>query len=92
MVLEFDNALHGLVIGPVKRWTGRERGSLPGEIRTVLGADCRIRRWRGAVYPVVWRLLSRWPAVGVPFERLAYLPGLRNLAHRVYYEVEKPAA
>lgn len=90
LVLEFDNALHGLVVGPLKRWTGRERGSVPSEIRTAIGQHCRIRRRRGAVYPVVWRVLSRWPGVGMPLERLAYLPGLRHLAHRVYYEVEKP--
>lgn len=91
LVLEFDNALHGLVVGPIKRWTGRERGSVPREIRSAIGNDCRILRRRGAVYPVVWRVLSRWPAVGMPLERLAYLPGIRHLAHRVYYEVEKPA-
>ena len=30
LLLEFDNALHGGLVGPFKRWTDRERGSLPG--------------------------------------------------------------
>ena len=92
LVLEFDNALHGGLVGPFKRWTERERGSLPGEIRTVLGDDCEVTRCRGAVYPVIWRVLSRFPRFGAAIERLAYLPGVRHLAHRLYYEVRKPAA
>jgi ubiquinone/menaquinone biosynthesis C-methylase UbiE len=90
LLLEFDNALHGGIVGPFKRWTDRERGSLPGEIRTVLGDDCEVTRCRGAVYPVIWRVLSRAPRFGAAMERLAYLPGVRHLAHRLYYEVRKP--
>jgi hypothetical protein len=92
LILEFDNALHGVIVGPWKRWTGRERGTLPGEIRRVLGHDCPVVRRRGAVYPVVWRVLARWPRVGAPLERLEYLPGVRHLAHRLYYELKKPEA
>jgi ubiquinone/menaquinone biosynthesis C-methylase UbiE len=92
LVLEFDNALHGGFVGPFKRWTDREQGSLPGEIREVLGDDCQVLRCRGAVYPVVWRVLSRFPRLGAAVERLAYLPGLRHLAHRLYYELRKPRA
>jgi len=92
LVLEFDNALHGGLVGPFKRWTDRERGSLPGEIRDVLGDDCQVLRCRGAVYPVIWRVLSRFPRFGASVERLAYLPGLRHLAHRLYYELRKPMA
>ena len=92
LILEFDNALHGGIVGPWKRWTGRERGSLPREIRQVIGDDCRILRRRGAVYPVVWRLLARWPRIGASFERLGYLPGVRHLTHRLYYELKKPVA
>jgi ubiquinone/menaquinone biosynthesis C-methylase UbiE len=83
LILEFDNALHGVIVGPWKRWTGRERGSLPGEIRQVLGDDCPVVRRRGAVYPVVWRVLARWPRVGAPLERRGYIPGMRHLAHRL---------
>lgn len=90
LILEFDNALHGVIVGPWKRWTGRERGSLPGEIRQVLGDDCPIVRRRGAVYPIVWRLLARWPRLGARLERLGYLPGVRLLTHRLYYELQKP--
>jgi SAM-dependent methyltransferase len=91
LILEFDNALHGGVVGPWKRWTGRERGSLPGEIRRVLGRDCRVVRRRGAVYPVIWRWLARWPLIGEPLEKLGYLPGVCWLTHRMYYELHKPA-
>jgi ubiquinone/menaquinone biosynthesis C-methylase UbiE len=90
LILEFDNALHGGLVGPFKRWTGREQGSLPGEIRQVLGDDCDVMRCRGAVYPIVWRVLSRMPALGSSIERLAYYPGFRHLAHRLYYELRKP--
>jgi ubiquinone/menaquinone biosynthesis C-methylase UbiE len=91
LILEFDNALHGGLVGPWKRWTGRERGILPGEIRRVLGDDCRVVRRRGAVYPIVWRWLARWPSVGEPLEKLGYLPGVCWLTHRMYYELLKPA-
>jgi ubiquinone/menaquinone biosynthesis C-methylase UbiE len=91
LVLEFDNALHGGIVGPWKRWTGRERGILPGEIRRVLGDDCQVVRRRGAVYPVIWRWLARWPGLGEPFEKLGYLPGMCWLTHRMYYELRKPA-
>jgi SAM-dependent methyltransferase len=90
LVVEFDNALHGGVVGPWKRWSGRERGSMPGEIRRVLGDDCLVVRQRGAVYPVIWRWLARWPRLGEPLEKLAYLPGVRWLTHRMYYELLKP--
>ena len=58
----------------------------------MLGDDCEVTRCRGAVYPVIWRVLSRVPRFGAAMERLAYLPGVRHLAHRLYYEVRKPAA
>ena len=54
----------------------------------VFGDGCSIRRRRGAVYPLIWRVLSRWPQAGARLEKLAFLPGLRVLAHRVYYEVQ----
>ena len=54
------------------------------------GDDCQVLRCRGAVYPVIWRVLSRFPRLGASVERLAYLPGLRLLAHRLYYELRKP--
>jgi ubiquinone/menaquinone biosynthesis C-methylase UbiE len=92
LVLEFDNALNGGVIGLAKRWSGRERGSLPGEIRRVLGEDVEVLRCRGAVYPVIWRALSHVPTLGASLEKLAYLPGVRHLAHRLYYEVRTPLA
>src|SRR6185369_11272493 len=44
LVLEFDNALHGLGLGLLKRWSGKERGSLPGEIRQAIGIGGAIER------------------------------------------------
>jgi ubiquinone/menaquinone biosynthesis C-methylase UbiE len=90
LLLEFDNALHGLGLGLVKRWSGRERGSLPGEIRSVIGDECKVERVEGAVLPVVWRVFCRFPSLFLPFEKTTRLPGFNRLAHRVYYRVQKP--
>jgi ubiquinone/menaquinone biosynthesis C-methylase UbiE len=92
LVLEFDNALHGLGLGLLKRWFGKERGSLPQEIRQAIGAGCTIERVYGAVLPVVWRVFSKHPDLSLPIERLTLRPGLNRLAHRVYYKVRKTAA
>jgi ubiquinone/menaquinone biosynthesis C-methylase UbiE len=92
MVLEFDNAVNGLGLGLLKRWSGKERGSLPGEIRYVLGGTCRIERVTGAVLPVIWRACCKFPRLFLPLERITRLPLLNRLAHRVYYKLRKPAA
>jgi ubiquinone/menaquinone biosynthesis C-methylase UbiE len=89
LVLEFDNALHGLGLGLLKRWSGKERGSLPGEIRQAIGAGGTIERVSGAVLPVVWRVFCKFPDVFIPIEGMTRLPGLNRLAHRVYYKVRK---
>jgi ubiquinone/menaquinone biosynthesis C-methylase UbiE len=89
LVLEFDNAVNGLGVGLVKRWSGRERGSLPQEIRRVIGGECRIERISGAVLPVVWRLFCKFPRVCGPMERITEAPILNRLAHRVYYKIRK---
>jgi ubiquinone/menaquinone biosynthesis C-methylase UbiE len=89
LVLEFDNALHGLCVGLSKRWFGDERGSLPGEIRYVVGNNCRVAGVYGAVFPIVWRLFYHFPRVFVPLEKIAYFPPLNRLAHRVYYRLIK---
>ncbi len=90
LVLEFDNALHGLGLGLFKRWTGRERGSLPGEIRSVIGNDCRLVRIYGAVFPIVWRWLCWAPAPSAQLEKIAHLALLNRVSHRVYYKLQKP--
>jgi ubiquinone/menaquinone biosynthesis C-methylase UbiE len=87
LVLEFDNALHGLGLGLLKRWSGRERGSLPSEIRQVIGGGCRLERITGAVLPVMWRIFARYPKVFLPLEGLTRLPLLNRVAHRVYYQL-----
>jgi ubiquinone/menaquinone biosynthesis C-methylase UbiE len=91
LVLEFDNALHGLgLVGLYKRWFRDERGTLPWEARCVLGGDCRIVRVRSAVLPIVWRLFYHAPRVFLPVEKLSYLPLVnRILGHRLYYQLKK---
>lgn len=89
VLLEFDNALNGLVIGPYKRWRNIERGALPREIRYVIGGRGKVDRVYGAVFPVAWRLFHRAPGVFAQVEKVAYLPGLNRLSHRVYYRLVK---
>jgi ubiquinone/menaquinone biosynthesis C-methylase UbiE len=90
VVLEFDNALHGLAVGLYKRWFGDEHGSLPREIRYVVGDDCRVAKKSGAVFPVVWRAFCRLPRVFLPLEKLAYITPFNYLAHRIYWKIVKP--
>lgn len=87
LVLEFDNALNGLLVGLYKRWRGTERGSLPGEIIQVIGDGCRVDRVYGAVFPIAWRVFRFFPRLFVPLEKVAYLPLLNRLSHRVYYRL-----
>lgn len=87
VLLEFDNALHGLGVGLYKRWFGDERGSLPWEIRRAIGAGCRIVKVYSAVLPVLWRITYRMPRVFIPVERIAYIPPFNHLLHRIYYKV-----
>ena len=89
IVLEFDNALHGLCVGLCKRWFGDERGSLPGEIRYVIDGNCHVARIYGAVFPVVWRLFYHFPRVFVPVEKISYVPPFNRLSHRIYYKLVK---
>jgi ubiquinone/menaquinone biosynthesis C-methylase UbiE len=89
LVLEFDNALHGLGLGLLKRWSGRERGSMPGEIREVIGEGCSIERVSGAVLPIIWRIASKFPRVFSPLEAITRKPLLNRIGHRVYYKLRK---
>jgi ubiquinone/menaquinone biosynthesis C-methylase UbiE len=88
VVLEFDNAIHGLGLGLFKRWTGREQGSLPWEIRQVIGSGCRITHIYGAVFPVIWRWLYRSPDSSMRVEKLAYHTPINWLAHRIFFRLE----
>ena len=92
LVLEFDNALNGLLIGPYKRWRGEEHGSLPREIRRALGGGCRVEAVHGAVFPVVWRLFHRAPRLFAGLERAAFYFPLNRLAHRIYFKLAVPGA
>jgi ubiquinone/menaquinone biosynthesis C-methylase UbiE len=88
-VLEFDNALHGLIVGPYKRVSGRERGSLPAEIRHVIGKGCRVARFYGAVCPVLWRIFYRFPAFFSQIEKVEYFPPFNRLGQRIYCKIVK---
>lgn len=91
LVLEFDNALHGLVlVGLYKRWFRDERGTLPLEARYVIGDDCHIVRVRSAGLPIIWRLFYHAPRVFLPVEKLSYLPLVKRiLGQRLYYQLTK---
>lgn len=89
LVLEFDNALQGLVLGLYKRWSGTERGALPGEISYVIGDNCQVAKIYGAVFPVVWRLFYHWPGLFAPLEKAAFIPPFNRLSHRIYYKAVK---
>jgi ubiquinone/menaquinone biosynthesis C-methylase UbiE len=91
IVLEFDNALHGLgLVGLFKRFFRDERGTLPWEARYVIGDECRIVKVRSAVFPIVWRLFYRAPRVFMPLEKISYAPVLKRvLGHRIYYQLSK---
>lgn len=91
LVLEFDNALHGLgLVGLFKRFFRDERGTLPWEARYVLGDGCRIMKVRSAVFPIVWRIFYHMPRIFLQVEKVSYLPPLnRILGHRIYYQVTK---
>ena len=91
LVLEFDNALHGLgLLGLYKRFFRDERGTLPSEASYVIGDGCRIVRVRSAVLPAVWRLFYHAPGIFLPIEKVSYLPIFnRILGHRIYYQVTK---
>lgn len=91
LVLEFDNALNGVVVGPYKRWSGRERGSLPYEIRRVIGDGCQVTHVFGAVFPIVWRVFYHFPQIFIPLEKLAYVTPINRLSHRVFYRLVRLA-
>jgi hypothetical protein len=87
VIIELDNALHGVVVGLYKRWSGKERGSLPGEIRYMVGDPSRIVRYYGAVWPVVWRIFYHFPSLFTQLEKLEYYPPLNRLSHRIYCKI-----
>jgi ubiquinone/menaquinone biosynthesis C-methylase UbiE len=87
IVVEFDNALHGLVVGAYKRWFRDERGSFPWEIRQAIGENCRIAKQYAAMFPIVWRVMYRFPRLFVPLERIGYFPPFNHLLHRIYCKI-----
>ena len=91
LVLEFTNALNGLVIGLFRRWIGGVLTSLPGEIRRVVGEDCQVVRLYGAPFPMLWRLFCRLPRAVRSVERLGYVAPFNRLCHQVYYQISIPA-
>jgi ubiquinone/menaquinone biosynthesis C-methylase UbiE len=56
-VIEFDNALHGLVLGPVRKYLGRDIGyEWPWALSGYLGAELQMTTVRGTNIPFVWRI------------------------------------
>jgi len=80
-VIEFDNALHGLLLGPARKYFGRDIGyDWPWMVRACFpgGTFCAISVL-GANLPFVWRI--RWLR---PLESLtAYWP-VKYLARRLF--------
>lgn len=89
LLLDFANALNGLIIGLYRRWRIKAGVSLPGEIRFAVGDGCRIARVYGAPLPTLWRLFYRVPRLGAALEKIAYLPPLNWLAQGIYCKVVK---
>jgi ubiquinone/menaquinone biosynthesis C-methylase UbiE len=56
-VIEFDNAMHGLLLGPVRKYFGKDIGyEWPWHIRRYFGPELEISRVAGTNIPFVWRI------------------------------------
>ena len=91
LLLDFANALNGLVIGLYRRWRIKAGVSLPSEIRSAVGGNCRIALLYGAPLPTVWRLFYHFPRLGATVEKIAYIPPFNWLAQGIYCKVVKDA-
>jgi ubiquinone/menaquinone biosynthesis C-methylase UbiE len=89
LVLEFTNALNGLVVGLFRRWIKGVITSLPGEIKQVIGDDCRVVQVHGAPFPILWRLFYRLPRAGGLVERLGCITPFKHMCHQVYYKASR---
>lgn len=89
LVLEFTNALNGLVVGFFRRWIKGVMASLPGEIKQVIGDDCQVVQIHGALFPILWRLFYRLPRADVLGERLGYVTPFNHMCHQVYYKASR---
>jgi len=89
LLVDFANALNGLVLGLFRRWGGKVGELLPGEIRYAIGDDCRIARIYGAPLPAVWRIFQHFPRFGATIEKIAYVPPFNWLAQGIYCKVLK---
>jgi SAM-dependent methyltransferase len=89
LLVDFGNALNGLVLGMYRRWHGKVGELLPGEIRYAIGAGCRMARVYGAPLPAAWRLFYHFPRLGAAVEKIAYIPPFNWLAQGIYCKVLK---
>ncbi len=89
LVLEFTNALNGLIVGLFRRWVRRVGVSLPDEIRNVIGGDCQVLRIYGAPFPTLWRLLCHLPPAFMSVEKLGYVMPFNHVCHQVYYKISR---
>lgn len=84
-VIEFDNALHGLVLGPLRKYVGHDIGyEWPWELSHYFGEDLKITRVRGTNVPFVWRI----PVVR-ELERFAGAFPLNYLSSRLLVQATK---
>ncbi len=84
------NFLHLFDVGTqraYKRWFRDERGSFPWEIRQAIGENCRIAKQYAAMFPIVWRVMYRFPRLFVPLEQIGYFPPFNHLLHRIYCKI-----
>ena len=91
LVLEFTNALNGVGIGLIRRWTDAQPGVLtfPHEVPKVIGDGCRIERVYGGPFPSVWRVVYRFPDLFQKIEKIAYFPPFKWFGQRLYYKIRK---
>ena len=55
-VVEFDNALHGVLLGPIRKYFGRDIGyEWPWALPGYFGPDLKVRQVVGTNVPGIWR-------------------------------------
>jgi ubiquinone/menaquinone biosynthesis C-methylase UbiE len=79
-IIEFDNALQGLIIGCVRKYMGKDIGyDWPWDMHSCFRSDMfRVTKVCGANLPFLWRL-----PVLRPLEEAAKFAGIKYLANRI---------
>ncbi len=93
LVVELDNALHGGLLGPLRKYGVKDIGyNWPWDIRHIMGPAIRIDRVAGVNLPGLWRLRGTHPRAVAWAERQARNGWLRNLAGRLLVSGRKRSA